>query len=65
MNRSRQWTLGAKLALVAAPVLLAALCAIAALLYMSWQVQGGAAAVNEAGRMRMRTYQDARRSPPA
>lgn len=57
MNRSRQWTLGAKLALVAAPVLLAALCAIATLLYMSWQVQGGAAAVNEAGRMRMRTYQ--------
>lgn len=56
MNRSRQWTLGAKLALVAMPFLLAALGAIATLVYMSWQIEGGAAAVNEAGRMRMQTY---------
>jgi two-component system nitrate/nitrite sensor histidine kinase NarX len=56
MIESRQWTLGAKLALVALPFLLAALCAIATLVYMSWQIEGGAAAVNEAGRMRMRTY---------
>jgi two-component system nitrate/nitrite sensor histidine kinase NarX len=56
MMKSRQWTLGAKLALVAMPFLLAALCAIATLVYMSWQIEGGAAAVNEAGRMRMRTY---------
>ncbi|MDM0037555.1 type IV pili methyl-accepting chemotaxis transducer N-terminal domain-containing protein [Variovorax sp. J22G21] len=55
-TRSRQWTLGAKLALVAMPCLLAFLCAIAVLVYMSWQIQGGAAAVNEAGRMRMQTY---------
>lgn len=57
MLKSRQWTLGAKLTLVAMPFLLAALCAIATLVYMSWQIEGGAAAVNEAGRMRMRTYQ--------
>ena len=56
MNRSRQWTLGAKLALVAMPFLLAALGAIATLVYMTWQIEGGAAAVNEAGRMRMQTY---------
>ncbi|GAA4345788.1 type IV pili methyl-accepting chemotaxis transducer N-terminal domain-containing protein [Variovorax defluvii] len=56
MNRPRQWTLGAKLALVATPFLLATLCAIATLVYMSWQIEGGAAAVNEAGRMRMQAY---------
>jgi len=56
MMTSRQWTLGAKLVLVAMPFLLAALGAIATLVYMSWQIDGGAAAVNEAGRMRMRTY---------
>ena len=56
MIRSRQWALGAKLALVAVPCLLASLCAIAALLYMSWQIEGGAAAVNEAGRMRMQAF---------
>jgi two-component system nitrate/nitrite sensor histidine kinase NarX len=71
MTKPRQWTLGAKLALVALPFLLAALGAIATLVYMSWQIEGGAAAVNEAGRMRMRTYrivlsageQDARALP--
>jgi len=56
MIRSRQWALGTKLALVAVPCLLASLCAIAALVYMSWQIEGGAAAVNEAGRMRMQTF---------
>ncbi|KWT96802.1 MULTISPECIES: type IV pili methyl-accepting chemotaxis transducer N-terminal domain-containing protein [unclassified Variovorax] len=56
MMNSRQWTLGAKLALVALPFLLAALGAMATLVYMSWQIEGGAAAVNEAGRMRMRTF---------
>ena len=56
MMKSGQWSLGAKLALVAMPFLLAVLCAIATLVYMSWQIEGGAAAVNEAGRMRMRTY---------
>jgi two-component system nitrate/nitrite sensor histidine kinase NarX len=57
MNKhTRHWSLGAKLALVAAPFLLLALATIAATLWVSWQLEGGAAAVNEAGRMRMQAY---------
>jgi two-component system, NarL family, nitrate/nitrite sensor histidine kinase NarX len=56
MSRIRHWNLGAKLALVATPFLLLALFSIAVLLWMSWQLEGGAAAVNEAGRMRMQAY---------
>ena len=56
MSKTRQWTLGAKLALVGVPFLLLALCSIAASVWMSWQLEGGAAAVNEAGRMRMQSY---------
>ncbi len=56
MRRIRHWNLGAKLALVAAPFLLLAFASIAALLWMSWQIEGGAAAVNEAGRMRMQAF---------
>ena len=56
MSESRQWNLGAKLALVALPFMLLSLLAIAATLWVSWQLEGGAAAVNEAGRMRMQTY---------
>ena len=56
MNRHWHWTLGNKLALVTTPFLLLAMACIAALLWMSWQLEGGAAAVNEAGRMRMQAY---------
>ncbi|MGZ5215539.1 MAG: type IV pili methyl-accepting chemotaxis transducer N-terminal domain-containing protein [Caldimonas sp.] len=56
MSSDRQWTLGGKLALVAAPFALFSLGAIAALVWMASQLDGGAAAVNEAGRMRMQTY---------
>ncbi len=56
MSTDRHWTLGGKLALVAAPFALLALGAIAALVWMAWQLDGGAAAVNEAGRMRMQAY---------
>ena len=55
LNR-RHWSLGAKLGLVAAPFLLLALLAISLTLWVSWQLDGGAAAVNEAGRMRMQAY---------
>ena len=55
LNR-RQWSLGAKLGLVATPFLLLALLAISVTLWVSWQLDGGAAAVNEAGRMRMQAY---------
>jgi two-component system nitrate/nitrite sensor histidine kinase NarX len=56
MGNPRHWSLGAKLSLVAAPFLLAALCSIGMLVWMSLQLEGGAASVNEAGRMRMQAY---------
>jgi len=56
MRTLRNWTLGAKLSLVATPFLFLALCSISALVWMSLQLEGGAASVNEAGRMRMQAY---------
>lgn len=56
MTSRKHWSLGAKLALVGTPFLLLALLATAATLWVSWQLDGGAAAVNEAGRMRMQAY---------
>ncbi|MBX3606069.1 MAG: type IV pili methyl-accepting chemotaxis transducer N-terminal domain-containing protein [Piscinibacter sp.] len=56
MQNGRTWTLGTKLALVATPFLLLGLLSIGLTLWVSWQLDGGAAAVNEAGRMRMQTY---------
>jgi two-component system, NarL family, nitrate/nitrite sensor histidine kinase NarX len=56
MSDARRWTLGAKLVMVATPFLVLTLLAIAATLWVSWQLEGGAAAVNETGRMRMQTY---------
>jgi two-component system nitrate/nitrite sensor histidine kinase NarX len=56
MNKTRHWSLGAKLMLVGVPFLLLVLLATAATLWVSWQLDGGAAAVNEAGRMRMQSY---------
>ena len=55
-QKTRHWNLGAKLALVATPFLLMALATIAVTLWVAWQLEGGAAAVNEAGRMRMQAY---------
>ena len=56
MGHARHWSLGGKLALVGLPFLLLALVSIALTLWVSWQLDGGAAAVNEAGRMRMQAY---------
>lgn len=52
----QRWTLGAKLAAVGLPFLLAGLLATALTLWVSWQIDGGAASVNEAGRMRMQAW---------
>jgi two-component system nitrate/nitrite sensor histidine kinase NarX len=52
-----RWSLGAKLALVGTPFLLIALVFTLVTLWVSWQLNGGAAAVNEAGRMRMQAFQ--------
>lgn len=56
MKRVRQWNLGTKLALVGTPFVAFALLTVALTLWVSWQLDGGAAAVNEAGRMRMQVY---------
>jgi two-component system nitrate/nitrite sensor histidine kinase NarX len=64
-----RWTLGAKLAAVGLPFVLLGLLLTALTLWASWQLDGGAAAVNEAGRIRMQTYRLAWQStlgaPPA
>jgi two-component system nitrate/nitrite sensor histidine kinase NarX len=56
MTTRKQWSLGSKLALLGAPFMLLVLLSTAATLWVSWQLDGGAAAVNEAGRMRMQAY---------
>lgn len=56
MTPPTQRSLAAKLTLAATPFLLLALLATAATLWVSWQLDGGAAAVNEAGRMRMQAF---------
>lgn len=50
------WGLGTKLALVASPFIALAVLLIAMTLWVSSQLDGGAAALNEAGRMRMQTF---------
>lgn len=49
-------SLAGKLALIQTVFLIVALAAIAATLWVSWQLEGGAGAINEAGRMRMMAY---------
>lgn len=57
MNSTQaRWSLGAKLTLIGTPFLLLALLSTVFTLWVSWQLDGGAAAVNEAGRMRMQAY---------
>jgi len=56
MAEQRQWRLGTQLALIALPFAALTLVAIVLTLWVSWQLDGGAAAVNEAGRLRMQAY---------
>jgi two-component system nitrate/nitrite sensor histidine kinase NarX len=56
MSSRKSRHLSTKLVLIGAPFPLLALLATAATLWVSWQLDGGAAAVNEAGRMRMQAY---------
>jgi two-component system nitrate/nitrite sensor histidine kinase NarX len=55
-SRWSGWPLATKLLAVGLGCLVLALGSIALTLWVSWQLEGGAAAVNEAGRMRMQTY---------
>jgi two-component system nitrate/nitrite sensor histidine kinase NarX len=52
----RPWTLSTKLGAIGGTLLLVALVSIGLTLWVTWQLEGGAAAVNEAGRMRMQTW---------
>lgn len=49
--------LATKLMAIGGVFLVLALASIGLTLWVTWQLEGGAAAVNEAGRMRMRSYQ--------
>jgi len=52
----RSWSLSAKLGAIGGALLLMAFASIGLTLWVTWQLEGGAAAVNEAGRMRMQTW---------
>ena len=49
-------SLAKKLVRIGASLLVVALISIGLTLWVTWQLEGGAAAVNEAGRMRMQTW---------
>ncbi|HEX2012643.1 MAG TPA: type IV pili methyl-accepting chemotaxis transducer N-terminal domain-containing protein [Roseateles sp.] len=53
---SRARSLVSRLALIQTGFLIVALAAIGFTLWVSWQLEGGAGAINEAGRMRMLSY---------
>ena len=50
------WSLSAKLGAIGGALLLLVLASIGLTLWVTWQLEGGAAAVNEAGRLRMQTW---------
>jgi two-component system nitrate/nitrite sensor histidine kinase NarX len=52
----QQSSLSTKLVRIGASLLVLALTSIGLTLWVTWQLEGGAAAVNEAGRMRMQTW---------
>ena len=52
----RHWTLTAKIALFSGVFLLLSLMSVGATLWISWNLEGGAAAVNVAGQLRMLSY---------
>jgi two-component system, NarL family, nitrate/nitrite sensor histidine kinase NarX len=51
-----RWSLTTKLVATGITFLVLALASIGLTLWVTWNLEGGAAAVNEAGRMRMQTY---------
>jgi two-component system nitrate/nitrite sensor histidine kinase NarX len=59
------WSLSAKLGAIGSALLLVAIASIGLTLWVTWQLEGGAAAVNEAGRMRMQTWRLAQMLPGA
>ncbi len=61
----KHWSLSAKLGAIGSALLLVAFASIGLTLWVTWQLEGGAAAVNEAGRMRMQTWRLAQTLPQA
>jgi two-component system nitrate/nitrite sensor histidine kinase NarX len=59
----RPWSLSAKLGAIGSTLLLMALASIGLTLWVTWQLEGGGAAVNEAGRIRMQTWRLAQALP--
>lgn len=55
-DRTARRPLAAKIGAIGCVLLVLALGAIGLTLWVTWQLEGGAAAVNEAGRMRMQTW---------
>ncbi|MBH1986973.1 MAG: type IV pili methyl-accepting chemotaxis transducer N-terminal domain-containing protein [Burkholderiales bacterium] len=56
-SRTSRLTLARKLAALGCVFLAVALTTVGLSMWVTWQLEGGAAAINEAGRMRMRSYQ--------
>jgi len=56
MPMQRQHSLSTKLVTIGSVLLVIALVSIGLTLWVTWQLEGGAAAVNEAGRMRMQIW---------
>ena len=56
MNNT-EFTLKNKLMIIGTTLLVMAMISISFTLWVTWKLEGGAAAINEAGRMRMQTYQ--------
>ena len=52
----KPWTLSAKLGAIGGAMLVLALASIGLSLWVTWKLEGGAAAINEAGRMRMQAW---------
>ena len=52
----RSLSLSAKIKAVSLVFLLAGLASVSITLWVTWQLEGGAAAVNEAGRLRMQVF---------
>lgn len=61
----RSWSLSKKLGAIGCTLLLMGMASIGLTLWVTWQLEGGGAAVNEAGRMRMQTWRLAQKLPDA
>jgi two-component system, NarL family, nitrate/nitrite sensor histidine kinase NarX len=61
----RDWNLSTKLGAVGVALMVVALASIGLTLWVTWQLEGGAAAVNEGGRLRMQVWRLAQTLPTA